>query len=123
MTRLAFVLVTVLGVALLAADPAAAQRERADGYAVWYGTHHAGKRTANGERFSAGAMTAAHRRLPFGTHVRVTNLSNGRSVVVRINDRLRHRRAVIDVTPAAARQLGLKGRAPVKLAVLAQPGG
>jgi rare lipoprotein A len=63
-------------------------------------------------------MTAAHRTLPFGTKVRVTHRRNGRSVVVRINDRgpfVRGR--VIDVTPAAARSLGFSGLAPVNVAV------
>jgi rare lipoprotein A len=76
-------------------------------------------RTASGERTSAGGLTAAHRSLPFGTKVRVTNRRNGHSVVVRINDRgpfVRGR--VIDVTPAAARSLGFSGLAPVVLAVL-----
>jgi len=78
-----------------------------------------GGRTASGERFSPNRLTAAHRTLPFGTLVRVTNLRNGRTVVVRINDRgpfNKHR--VIDVTPAAARQLHFSGLAPVKLQVV-----
>ena len=57
------------------------------GAASWYGPGFYGRTTANGERFRKGTLTAAHRTLPFGTKVRVTNLSNGRSVVVRINDR------------------------------------
>jgi len=76
-------------------------------------------RTASGERVQATAMTAAHRSLPFGTKVRVTNRHTGRSVVVRINDRgpfVRGR--VIDVTPAAAHALGISGVAPVTLAVV-----
>jgi rare lipoprotein A len=70
--------------------------------------------TASGERFDAGELTAAHRTLPFGTRVRVTNHSNGRSVVVTINDRgpFVHGR-IIDVTPAAAHVLGMSGLAPV----------
>jgi rare lipoprotein A len=79
---------------------------------------YSGGRTANGEYASAGALTAAHRTLPFGTMVRVTNNSTGRSVVVRINDRgpfVRGR--VIDLTPAGARALGFSGLAPVTLAV------
>lgn len=75
-----------------------------------------GGRTANGERTSPGALTAAHRSLPFGTHVRVTNKRNGKSVVVRINDRgpfIKGR--VIDVTPAAARALGFSGLTRVQL--------
>ena len=70
--------------------------------------------TASGERFDARELTAAHPTLPFGTRVRVTNHSNGRSVVVTINDRgpfVRGR--IIDVTPAAAHALGISGLAPV----------
>lgn len=76
-------------------------------------------RAASGEHVKAGGLTAAHRRLPFGTKVRVTNRRTGRSVVVRINDRgpfVRGR--VIDVTPAAARAIGMSGLAPVTLAVV-----
>jgi rare lipoprotein A len=78
-----------------------------------------GGRTANGERAHAGGMTAAHRSLPFGTRVRVTNRRNGSSVVVRINDRGPFRRGrVIDLTPGAARALGISGLARVTVAVL-----
>jgi rare lipoprotein A len=80
---------------------------------------YSGGRTANGERAAASGLTAAHRTLPFGTRVRVTNRLTGRSVVVRINDRgpfVRGR--VIDVTPAAARALGFSGLAPVELSVV-----
>jgi rare lipoprotein A len=75
-----------------------------------------GSQTASGERFNANGLTAAHRTLPFGTRVRVTNHSNGRSVVVTINDRgpfVSGR--IIDVTPAAARALGMSGLAPVTI--------
>jgi rare lipoprotein A len=78
-----------------------------------------GSKTASGERLSPGALTAAHRSLPFGTMVRVTNNSTGRSVVVRINDRgpfVRGR--VIDLTPAAARAIGFSGLANVTLDVV-----
>jgi rare lipoprotein A len=80
---------------------------------------YSGGLTANGERAAPTGMTAAHRTLPFGTKVRITNHRTGRSVVVRINDRgpfVRGR--IIDVTPAAARALGFDGLAPVTLAVL-----
>jgi rare lipoprotein A len=80
---------------------------------------YSGGRTANGEHARASGLTAAHRTLPFGTMVRVTNQRSGRSVVVRINDRgpfIRGR--VIDVTPAAAHVLGFSGLAPVTLAVV-----
>ncbi len=73
-----------------------------------------GEKTANGERASPSGLTAAHRTLPFGTHVRITNARNGHSVVVRINDRgpfVAGR--IIDVTPAAAHALGFSGLAPV----------
>jgi len=80
-----------------------------------------GQRTASGARFNPEAMTAAHRTLPFGTKVRVTNKRNGRSVVVTINDRgpfIRGR--VIDLSRAAARVIGMTGAgvAPVSLDVL-----
>ena len=77
---------------------------------------YAGEKTANGERAHPSGLTAAHRTLPFGTRVRVTNKGNGRSVVVRINDRgpfVRGR--VIDLTPAAASALGFNGLARVTL--------
>jgi rare lipoprotein A len=75
-------------------------------------------RTANGERMNPGAMTAAHRTLPFGCMVTVFNHNNGRSAVVRINDRgpFVHGR-VIDLSPAAARVLGVDGLASVSLSV------
>jgi peptidoglycan lytic transglycosylase len=79
---------------------------------------YSGGRTASGERMHAGGLTAAHRTLPFGTHVRVVNQRNGRSVVVRINDRgpfVRGR--VIDLSPAAARVIGVSGLAPVSLSI------
>jgi len=77
------------------------------------------EKTANGEHAVPNGMTAAHRTLPFGSKVRVTNLSNGRSTVVRINDRgpFVHGR-IIDVTPAVARILGFDGLARVTLEVL-----
>ena len=91
------------------------------GEASWYGPGFYGNRTASGEVFRPGTMTAAHRSLPFGTKVRVTNLWNGRKAVVRINDRgpfVGHR--VIDLGHGAAKQLGLtsSGVAQVKLEVL-----
>jgi rare lipoprotein A len=76
------------------------------------------RQTASGEAMDPGALTAAHRTLPFGTEVTVVNRDNGRSVVVRINDRgpfVRGR--VIDLSPAAARALGVDGLAPVSLIV------
>lgn len=92
------------------------------GIASYYGNELAGNRTASGETFDPGQLTAAHRTLPFGTLVRVTNVVTGDSVVVRINDRgpFAHGR-VIDVSHAAAREIGMhrSGTARVKLALLA----
>ncbi|GAB1538956.1 hypothetical protein NUACC21_16210 [Scytonema sp. NUACC21] len=91
------------------------------GMASWYGYDGSGNRTATGERYNPEGLTAAHRSLPFGTRVRVTNTRNGRSVVVRINDRgpfIRGR--IIDLSAGAARILGLMrtGVAPVRVEVL-----
>ncbi len=78
------------------------------GKASWYGPRFHGRRTANGERFNKFHLTAAHRTLPFGTMVRVTNLQNGRSIVVRINDRGPYIGGrIIDLSYAAAQQLGM----------------
>ena len=98
-----------------------AVRSVSTGEASWYGPGFYGNRTANGELFRPGTLTAAHRTLPFGTKVRVTNLWNGRSAIVRINDRGPfHGRRVIDLAHGAASQLGLisSGIAQVKLEVL-----
>jgi rare lipoprotein A len=91
------------------------------GEASWYGRRFHGKTTASGERFNMRALTAAHPYLPFGTRVRVTHLDNGRTVVVRINDRgpfVKNR--IIDLSYRAARSLGMiqQGVARVKLEIL-----
>ncbi|MCC5979308.1 MAG: septal ring lytic transglycosylase RlpA family protein [Salinarimonas sp.] len=91
------------------------------GPASWYGGKFHGRTTANGERFDMEKLTAAHRSLPFGTRVRVTNERNGRSVVVRINDRgpfVGNR--VIDLSRGAAAAVGMvrSGVAPVRIDVL-----
>ena len=80
------------------------------GVASYYAHRFHGHRTASGERYDEHAFTAAHRSIPFGARVRVTRLSNGRSVVVRINDRgpFRHHR-IIDLSRRAARELGIVG--------------
>lgn len=104
-----------------AAPKRADVRAKPDGLASYYANRYHGRLTANGERFDVRKMTAAHRTLAFGTRVRVTNASNGRSVVVRVNDRgpfVAGR--VIDLSPAAARQLDMlrAGLVPVRLEVL-----
>ncbi|MFM2081160.1 MAG: hypothetical protein RLZZ219_1842 [Cyanobacteriota bacterium] len=96
-------------------------RSVTSGQASWYGPGFYGNRTANGEVFRPGTLTAAHRTLAFGTRVRVTNLWNGRTTIVRINDRGPfHGARVIDLAHGAARELGLiaSGVANVKLEVL-----
>jgi len=81
-------------------------------------SEYSGK-TANGDTFSPEKLTAAHRTLPFGTMVRVTNVHNGRTVVVRINDRGPFTKGrIIDLTPAAASQLKFSGLVPVMLEVV-----
>ncbi len=91
------------------------------GVASYYGRELAGNRTASGERFNPGALTAAHRTLPLGSKLRVTNKSNGKSVVVRINDRGPFaKKRVVDVSLAAAQQIGMvrAGTAMVNLELL-----
>ena len=86
------------------------------GIASWYGPGFHGKRTANGERFDPNELTAAHRTLQMPSLVRVTNLENGRSLVVRVNDRGPFKRGrVIDVSQRAAELLGFKGRGTAKV--------
>ncbi len=87
-----------------------AERELERGGASWYGPGFHGKRTASGERYDMGALTAAHKTLPFGTMVRVKSLVNGREVLVRITDRgpfVRNR--IIDLSRAAASELDMLG--------------
>jgi len=94
---------------------------RAEGVASWYGRKFHGRRTANGERYDMFAFSAAHRSLPLPTWLRVTNLDNGRSVTVRVNDRGPfHDERIIDLSYAAAKRLGFAaaGTAPVRLEAL-----
>jgi rare lipoprotein A len=89
-----------------------------EGRASYYGERFRGRRTASGERFDPDALTAAHRTLPFGTRLRVTNLRTGRSVVVRVTDRGPfHGSRVIDLSKAAARRIGMvrSGTARVRI--------
>lgn len=108
---------SVIIVALLcaASSPLSAEQGRASHYGHGDGFH--GRKTASGERFNALAMTAAHRTRPMGSHVTVTNLANGRSVQVRINDRGPSRRTgkIIDLSYGASRMIGMGGTARVSL--------
>jgi rare lipoprotein A len=107
----------VLALCALAFLDGAAQAD----IASYYGHAFAGRRTASGERFNPGALTAAHRTLRFGTRVRVTNSHNGRSVVVRINDRgpfVKGRS--IDLSSGAARVIGMGATAHVRIEVVSR---
>ena len=110
---------------ILAAAPLLGQSDSgssiASGLASFYGKELAGNRTASGEIFDPEKLTAAHRTLRFGSNVRVTNLANGRSVIVRINDRGPfHKSRIIDISQAAARKIAMhsNGTARVQLELL-----
>ncbi len=117
-----FMLVFLSGMAMtlgsLGVSNAKQESRSQSGIASVYSTE-SGSGTASGQRLNPQALTAAHRSLPFGTQVRVTNRNNGKSVVVTINDRgpfVTGR--VIDLTPAGARALGFSGLAPVTVDVV-----
>lgn len=100
----------------------AAKKYKVRGIASWYGKGFHGKKTANGERYNMYAMTAASKVLPLGTKVKVTNLSNHKSVVVKINDRGPfYKGRIIDLSLAAARKLGFskKGKTKVEVQTIA----
>ena len=111
-------------IALLSIGFSCRAQESETGMASFYGDAFEGKQTASGEPYRASRLTAAHRTLAFGTRVRVTNLANDRSVIVRVNDRgpfVKER--IIDLSKAAAAKLGYidKGVARVRLEVLEKP--
>lgn len=98
-------------------------KQKQQGLSSWYGKQFHGRKTASGEIFDMHAMTAAHRTLPLQTWVRVTNLANGREVLVRINDRgPRLHSRIIDLSQGAAQSLGFskKGLARVEVEVVPQ---
>ena len=104
----------VLGETYTPLPPDAALKE--EGLASWYGRKFHGRRTANGEVYDMFAMTAAHRTLPLPSFARIHNPANGRSVVVRVNDRgpfIKGR--IVDLSYAAAQRLGVRGLATVQL--------
>jgi rare lipoprotein A (peptidoglycan hydrolase) len=117
----------------LRAQPSIARRGAAEkrtfaqvGLASWYGGRSHGRRTASGQPFNSAAFTAAHRTLPFGTVVRVTNLKTGKVVKVRVNDRGPYRaRRIVDLSAAAGRTLDIRqdGVAPVRLEVFSSDQG
>jgi rare lipoprotein A len=136
MSRLSRLAIVVLGLLLIegcgASVPRFTSHPRAgvssassdyqmEGVASYYADEFHGRKTSNGEVFDMHSLTAAHRTLPFDTKVRVTNLDNGLSVVVRINDRGPFKDdRVIDLSLEAAKKIGLisNGTAPVKLEIL-----
>lgn len=93
-----------------------------EGVASWYGRRFHGRKTASGERFNQQALTCAHRTLPFGTRVRVTNIETGEQVIVRVNDRgpYAHHR-IIDLSSAAADSISMAGCSRVRVEVLSEP--
>jgi rare lipoprotein A len=96
-----------------------------EGLVSWYGAAFHDRPTASGERFDSNGLTMAHPTLPFGTEVKVTNLRNGRSVVVRVNDRGPHvGKRIADLSRAAAAQIGMLKRGVVRarIEVLGEPG-
>lgn len=95
-----------------------APSDSAVGYASFYSNKFIGKKTANGEVFSQDKLTCAHNSLPMGTILKVTNLSNDKSVVVRVNDRLHYRNSrLVDLSRAAAKTLDFKGSGVIKVRV------
>lgn len=95
-----------------------ANSDSAVGYASFYSNKFIGKKTANGEVFSQNKLTCAHNSLPMGTILKVTNLSNDKSVVVRVNDRLHYRNSrLVDLSRAAAKTLDFKGGGVIKVRV------
>ena len=89
------------------------------GIASWYGIPHHGRKTASGERYNMHGLSAAHRHIKLGSHVKVTNLDNNKSVVVKVNDRgpfVKGR--IIDLSLGAKKMLAMDGTAKVKLEIL-----
>ncbi len=112
--------ILLFGFIFLYALPISAQKAQT-GNASYYATKFNGRLTASGEKFSNDSLTAAHPKLPFGTFVKVTNVKNGKEVVLRVNDRGPFTKGrIIDVTQRAAKQLGFyhQGVAKVRVEVV-----
>jgi len=128
-TPLALVLSVALaaaGIGMISAGAnGASPPSQQEGLASVYGKHLNGKSTASGERYDSRALTAAHRTLPMGTQIRVTNLENGKSVRVRVNDRGPHVRGrIVDLSSSAAATLGFStGVARVRIEILSYAAG
>lgn len=105
--------------AIITLFPVLAAAKEQTGMAACYSSKLIGHRTASGEPYDPNALTASHATLPMGTHVKVTNLKNGKSVVVVINDRLKAGKIITDVSQRACKELGFGsgGRGKVKLEV------
>lgn len=126
LTSLRFVLLALLTLVMttLTMTAHAKSIKHQVGKASWYGGYHHGRKTANGERFNMNALTAAHKTLPFGSIVQVTDLNTGKQVKVRITDRGPfHGNRILDLSKAAARQLGIlkAGVGRVEINVLSTP--
>ena len=125
-------LLVALGLTASASDPAPSQKKQDQaakghhwyqiGQASWYGRYFQGKKTANGESYDMNGLTCAHRSLPLGSWIRVTNLKNRRSIFVRVNDRgpVPENR-IVDLSYGAAQAVGIAGVGKVKLEAL-RPG-
>ena len=119
-----FSFILILFFALNISAFATGKGKKQTGTASWYGTKYHGRKSSNGEVYNKHKLTAAHPSLPFGTQVKVTNLANNQSVVVRITDRGPFKgRRLIDLSEAAAREIDMirTGIAKVEMEILSQP--
>ncbi|WP_299990159.1 septal ring lytic transglycosylase RlpA family protein [uncultured Pontibacter sp.] len=118
--RKCFILTVIIFLFIGVSQPTFAQKNDKTqiGSASWYGSKYHGRKTSSGERYNKNEMTAAHKTLPFGTMVKVTNPANDKSVVLRINDRGPFvGKRIIDVSEAAARKLGIHATGVAKVEV------
>jgi rare lipoprotein A len=119
--KLAHRMIVAIAVTMLWTTTVATAQTTEQGMATFYKDSFQGRKTASGDIFDQKGLTGAHKKHPFGTKVRLTNLANGQSVVVTINDRMDNKNpTLIDVTRRAAKELGFiqKGEAKVKLEVV-----